>query len=203
MIGCLETTSFGPWHVVASMTACYDSLDCLWGSLSHRFSNEEQELVWHVRWISDVSFYIALFWIGTTTGCTFSVCRFQTCDVLLAQQSTDSVRHGTVPQYNQLIKCNVAMYSTASASTLFRPYSFVSKFWIRSSWVIRFAINEYCCLSKPLFPWIHSQSVLIHFCWKWKWKVRSGSRSKTGIFPGWFVLSTNVWTGGYLVFKSF
>ena len=62
-------------------------------------------------------------------------------DVLLAQQSTDSVRHGTVPQFNQLIKCNVAMYSTASASTLFGPYSFVLKFWIRSSWVIRFAMN--------------------------------------------------------------
>ena len=38
MIGCLEITSLGPWHVVASMTACYDSLDCLWGSLSHSFS---------------------------------------------------------------------------------------------------------------------------------------------------------------------
>ena len=130
--------------------------------------NEEQGLVWHVRWISDVSFYIALFWIGTTTGCTFSVCRFQTCDVLLAQQSTDSVRHGTVPQFNQLIKCNVAMYSTAS-----------------------------------LVHWIHSQSTLIYFRWKWKWKVRSGCQSKTGIFPGLFVLSTNVWTGGYFVFKSF
>ena len=35
-------------------------------------------------------------------------------DVLLAQQSTDSVFHGTVPQFNQLIKFNVAMYSTAS-----------------------------------------------------------------------------------------
>ena len=131
MIGCLETTSLGPWHVVASMTACYDSLDCLWGSLSHRFSNEEEELVWHVRWISDVSFYIALFWIGTTTGCTFSVCRFQTCDVLLAQQSTDSVRHGTVPQFNQLIKCNVAMHSTASAKhfiqTLFICFEVLDK----------------------------------------------------------------------------
>ena len=34
----LETTSLGQWHVVASMTACYDSLDCFWGSLSHSFS---------------------------------------------------------------------------------------------------------------------------------------------------------------------
>ena len=113
----------GQWHA----DSYYDSL--LWqlglfvGDSYHTaFPNEEQGLGWHVRWISDVSSYIALFWIGTTTGCTFSVCRFQTCDVLLAQQSTDSVRHGTVPQFNQLIKCNVAMYSTASASTLFGPY---------------------------------------------------------------------------------
>ena len=109
--------------------------------------------------------------------------RFQICGVFAgaAVDGLCSPQHSTT-RFNQLIKCNMAMYSTASASTLSRPYSFVLKFWTRSSWVIWFAINEYCCLSKPLFHWIHSQPVLRYFCWKWK--VKSGSRSKTGIFPG-------------------
>ena len=103
-----------------------------------------------------------------------------------------------------MIKCNVWQCTAhLLQSTLSRHYSFVLTFWTRSSWVIWFAINEYCCLSKPLFHWIHSQSTLIYFRWKWKWRVRSGCRSKTGIFSGLFVLSTNVWTGGYFVFKSF
>ena len=167
--------------------------------------NEEQGLVWHVRWISDVSSYIALFWIGTITSCTFSVLKISDlwCFAGAAVVGLYSPQHSTT-QFNQLIKCNVWQCTAQLLqSTLSRPYSFVLKFWTRSSWVIWFAINEYCCLSKPLFHWIHSQSILRYFCWKWKWKVRSGSRSKTGIFPGLFVLSTNVWTGGYLVFKSF
>ena len=132
-------------------------------------------------------------------------CRFQICDVFAgaAVDGLCSPQHSTT-QFNQLIKCNVWQCTAQLLqSTFSRHYSFVLTSWTRSSWVIWFAINEYCCLSKPLFHWIHSQPVLRYLCWKWKWKVKSGSRSKTGIFPGLFVLSTNVWTGGYLVFKSF
>ena len=96
MIQCLETTSLGPWHVVASMTACYDSLDCLWGSLSHSFSErrarvglacEMSRLTLHYSELEQLLAALLVF------------CRFQICDVLLAQQSTDSVRHSTV-QHN-------------------------------------------------------------------------------------------------------
>ena len=73
-----QTASFGQWHV----DSFYDSL--LWqlglsvGDSYHTaFPNEEQGLGWHVRWISDVSSYIALFWIGTITSCTFSVADFR------------------------------------------------------------------------------------------------------------------------------
>ena len=117
-------TSFRPLPLVngmstASMTAVMTAWIVFGDSYHTASPNEEQGLGWHVRWISDVSSYIALFWIGTITSCTFSVLQISDlwCFAGAAVDGLCSPQHSTT-QFNQLIKCNVAMYSTASAKHL-------------------------------------------------------------------------------------
>ena len=57
----LETTSLAQWHVDSFHDSCYDSLDCFGDSYHTASPNEEQGLGWHVRWVSDVLSFIALF----------------------------------------------------------------------------------------------------------------------------------------------
>ena len=117
-------TSFRPLPLVngmstASMTAVMTAWIVFGDSYHTASPNEEQGLGWHVRWISDVSSYIALFWIGTITSCTFSVLQISDlwCFAGAAVDGLCSPQHSTT-QFNQLIKSNVAMYSTASAKHL-------------------------------------------------------------------------------------
>ena len=56
-----QTTSFGQWHVDSSVTAVMTAWIVFGDSYHTASPNEEQGLGWHVRWVSDVSSYIALF----------------------------------------------------------------------------------------------------------------------------------------------
>ena len=133
-------TSFRPLPLVngmstASMTAVMTAWIVFGDSYHTASPNEEQGLGWHVRWVSDVSSYIALFWIGTITSCTFSVLQISDlwCFAGAAVDGLCSPQHSTT-QFNQLIKCNVWQCTAQLLqSTFSRHYSFVLMSWTRSS----------------------------------------------------------------------
>ena len=118
-------TSFRPLPLVngmstASMTAVMTAWIVFGDSYHTASPNEEQGLGWHVRWVSDVLSFIALFWIWTIKICTFSV--LQISDLwCFCWRSSRRTLFATA-QYNTcnklIIMEHVAMYSTASAKHL-------------------------------------------------------------------------------------
>ena len=81
--------------------------------------NEEQWLGWHVRWVSDVVSFIALFWIWTIKICTFSVLQISDLWCFCWRSSRRSLfataQYNTMQQINHNVTCGNVQHSFCKA----------------------------------------------------------------------------------------
>ena len=117
-------TSFRPLPLVngmstASMTAVMTAWIVFGDSYHTASPNEEQGLGWHVRWVSDVLSYIALFWIWTINSCTFSVLQISDLWCFCWRSSRRSLfataQYNTMQQINHNVTCGNVQHSFCKA----------------------------------------------------------------------------------------